>query len=90
MRPMEDDPYLTIVAAMRGTAKAAVTQTVFTGVVLSVSPLMVETGGLVLSGDDLLIDRRLLNSSALSKGARVGMVTADQQTYLVLCEVVRA
>lgn len=85
---MEDDPYLSIVAQMRGAAKEAVPQTVFTGKVLSVSPLMVEAGGVVLSGDDLLIDRRIKNSLTLSPGARVGMVTADWQTWLVLCEVV--
>lgn len=87
---MEDDPYLTIVAQMRGAAIETMRQAVFTGKVLSVSPLMVEVGGIVLSGADLLVNSRLLDGSVLSVGTAVGMVTADQQTWLVLCEVVNA
>lgn len=42
------------------TARGTQGQAIFTGIVKSVSPLTVETGGVLLSGGDLLVNSQLL------------------------------
>lgn len=60
---MQDNPYNRFVQEIRGVA-AGEQRTFFrTGVVTCTDPLMVETGGIVLSGSDLLVNTGLLQKT---------------------------
>lgn len=57
---MEDNPYSKLIGMMRRQGKKAVPLTFSTGIVLSVSPLSVQIGGLTMSGSELLVNPQLL------------------------------
>lgn len=57
---MQDNPYQAMLSVMGGEAGRQFLPMVRTGVVVSVSPLTVQSGDLTLDAGDLLIDPRLL------------------------------
>lgn len=57
---MQDNPYMAMLDGIRQRAQAGTFSPVRTGVVVGVSPLAVNTGGITLSGTDLLVNFNLL------------------------------
>ena len=57
---MQDNPYMAMLNGIKKQAQAGTFPPVRTGVVVSVSPLAVNTGGITLSGADLLVNADLL------------------------------
>lgn len=84
-----DDAYNGLLEVISGTAKEAQKQAVYTGIIRSSAPLTIETGGVLLSREDLLLNEQLLwHSTAMDTGCRVVLVTADSDKFIVLCKVV--
>lgn len=57
------DGYNGLLEVIGDTARGTQGQAIYTGIVRSVSPLTVETGGVLLSGGDLLVNSQLLLQS---------------------------
>ncbi len=57
---MQDNPYMAMLDGIKQRAQAGAFSPVRTGVVVGVSPLAVNTGGITLSGADLLVSAELL------------------------------
>lgn len=53
---MEDNPFTTLLETMRGEAKGQIPTAYRLGKVVNASPLKVSASGILLSGDDLLIN----------------------------------
>lgn len=60
---MEGNPYSTIVEIFKGIAKDQIPVTFRTGKIVSVSPLRVETGGIVLESQEVYVNHELINNS---------------------------
>ena len=57
---MQDNPYMAMLGSIKKQAQAGSFPPVRTGVVVGVAPLAVNTGGITLSGADLLVNADLL------------------------------
>ena len=57
---MQDNPYMAMLAGIKQQVQAGSFPPMRTGVVVSASPLAVNTGGITLSGADLLVSADLL------------------------------
>lgn len=123
---MEDNPYFKMAEGRSETTRPALRM----GVVTSAAPLVVQAGGIALTGADLYVNRLLLgygepvsllnvagtlnavndcpecsmsrleasggtlstsisHGLGLAAGDTVALLTADDQTYVVLCRVVK-
>ncbi len=57
---MQDNPYMAMLDGIKQRAQSRTFSPVRTGVMVGVSPLAVNTGGIMLSGTDLLVNFNLL------------------------------
>ena len=83
---MQDNPYQALVQAVRSTVRELQPQTILTGEVLSIAPLRISAGNLLLDGTDLLLNAAL----EISQGSRVALLyTGDaEDKFIILCKVV--
>ncbi|ACL22805.1 hypothetical protein Dhaf_4810 [Desulfitobacterium hafniense DCB-2] len=73
---MEDNPYTRLLETMRGEAKEQLPTSYRLGKVVNVNPLKVSTSGIILSGDDLLINGGIARrTEALSMSELSGNLT---------------
>lgn len=95
---MQDNPYMQMLNGIKKQAQAGSFPPVRTGVVVSVAPLAVNTGGITLSGADLLVNADLLPRTrrvqltepegtieAAATGAANGTIILDLEKADVLC-----
>ncbi len=89
---MQDNPYMAMLNSINQQAQAGMFPPVRTGVVVGVAPLAVNTGGITLSGADLLVNADVLPRTRTVKltepigtikgdatGAANGVLTVDLQ-----------
>ena len=96
---MDGDPFARIIEALRG-EMPTIPLWMREGEVLSRDPVSVKVAGLKPPREQLMIDKHLKDTVAreLSKGitqtlmpgSRVLMLTQDDQTFYIICEVVKA
>lgn len=97
---MQDNPYMAMLGSIKQQAQAGAYPPMRTGVVVSVSPLAVNTGGITLTGGDLLISAdllprtrqvRLTEQSGTAKGdasgAANGTLTIELQEADIICTI---
>lgn len=125
---MEDNPYVKMAEGMKNAGRTR--QLLRMGIVTSTAPLVIQSGGIPLSGNDLYVNRMLLGYGekvslqdvngtlnatcdceqgsiqkltvaggvlsaginhplSLAVGDTVALLSEDDQTYVVLCKVVR-
>ena len=84
---MEENPYVAMIAAMRTAARTEQAPGWGLGVIKSVSPLRVETGGLVVGPAGLFASPEGL-SSAMTGDSVVILPSSDRQELYLICKVV--
>lgn len=95
---MQDNPYMAMLNGIKKQAQAGTFPTFRTGVVVSVSPLAINAGGIPLSGADLLVNADLLprirqvrftepsgTVKASATGAASGKITLDISEADIVC-----
>lgn len=96
---MDGDPFARILAALTPEESDS-SPLMREGEIVSRDPLSVEVAGLKLKKDALRLDKRLKQAlaselaqgieSTLARGSRVLLLTLNDQTFYVICEVVSA
>lgn len=94
---MEGDPFARMMELIRGEQRAGGAAVMRIGTVVTDAPLRIETAGLRLEPEALRIDRRLKETlereiaagtrTTLLPGSKALLLTDDDQTYFILCEV---
>ena len=95
---MPDDPYISIIEAMHGAAKEENGNNgganVLTGVVKTVSPMLVQGPGIEITARELRVNHMLSFKeqegsfdNRLKAGDTVLMATADMQLFYIICKL---
>lgn len=84
---MEENPYSAMVTAMRNAAKAERPPGWSLGVVKSISPLRVETGGLIVGPAGLFASPEVLTGTVEGDSVVI-LPSGDRQELYLICKVV--
>lgn len=81
-----DNPYFSLAEQLKKQGENNM-QSVIIGKIVSVSPLLINGNNMQLDQGDILISKSLLNYE-FRTGMDVLLLTADNQQFILICEVV--